>query len=637
MSLDKELGTKAEACHRAFLENCSDTIIIDKDAVVRYISPTVEERYGYQPKELVGKSAYQLLHLDDLQRAMELGEKAGGMTGSVKHGEFKALQKDGTWRTVEASSINMLDHPEIRGTVVFTRDLTDRKRLEGEVKEEKERFRILVGSMSEVFLITDRGGNAIFAGDSVKSVLGFSQEEMKRINVYSLIHPEDFSEIAKTVKETLRSPGARTSYQCRIKHKEGTWRYVEVASENHFDNPAIGDNISIARDVTEKIISERRVERLNRCFLNLGPDTPENLEMIIDTARELLEAKEAQYCKPAKDKIVTISTAAGQGDTSPPGGFKNHVCRRVIQREEDEPLIMYSREDELGENYADFNMSIYRAYIGCPVKVGGRNIGCLAVLDDRARPFSKDDCEILGTLAQAISKEEERLLNEVAMRDFLNVASHELRHPITVIQGFAVTLKEQWQRIDDEKKKEFLGIIEESSRRMARLVTSLFDAATIEKGHFSLDKKSFSLKRLLEVTISDTKNKGVSNEISLRVPEDLVPVKIDWDKMALVIINLISNASTYSAPDSKIEIEVEKASDHLLVSVLDRGKGIPEDEREAVFERFYQVEDADHHSSPGMGLGLYSAKEVVKSHGGRIWHEPREGGGSEFKFTLPAG
>lgn len=115
-----------------------------------------------------------------------------------------------------------------------------------------------------------------------------------------------------------------------------------------------------------------------------------------------------------------------------------------------------------------------------------------------------------------------------------------------------------------------------------------------------------------------------------------MPLKIDWDKMALVITNLISNASLYSAPGTRIEIEVEEASDHILVSVLDRGKGIPEDDREVVFERFYQGEDADHHSSPGMGLGLNIAKEVVGAHGGRIWVEPREGGGSVFRFTLPA-
>lgn len=281
MSHDKELETKADVCHRTFLENCSDLIfIIDKDAVVRYVSPTIEKRYGYQPEELVGKSAYQLLHLDDLQRAMELGVKAGGATGSVKHGESKALHKDGDWRTIEASSINILEHPEVRGIVVFTRDLTDQKRLEGEVREGEERFRVLVGSMSEVFFITDRGGNAIFVGDSVESMLGFTREEMKTINVYGLIHPEDFGEIAEMVKETLRGPGAQASYQCRMKHKYGTWRYIEMTTANYFDNPAIGGNISIARDVTERIISERKVERLNRCFINLGPDTLENLEMI---------------------------------------------------------------------------------------------------------------------------------------------------------------------------------------------------------------------------------------------------------------------------------------------------------------------------------------------------------------------
>jgi two-component system sensor histidine kinase KdpD len=90
----------------------------------------------------------------------------------------------------------------------------------------------------------------------------------------------------------------------------------------------------------------------------------------------------------------------------------------------------------------------------------------------------------------------------------------------------------------------------------------------------------------------------------------------------------------FSPPASFIDIEVQSSGDTLEVAVLDRGNGIPEASREKVFDRFYQVEEALHHSKPGMGLGLYIASQIVDAHGGRIWVEERDGGGSAFKFTI---
>jgi len=82
-------------------------------------------------------------------------------------------------------------------------------------------------------------------------------------------------------------------------------------------------------------------------------------------------------------------------------------------------------------------------------------------------------------------------------------------------------------------------------------------------------------------------------------------------------------------------MEAQLVEGEVVVSVLDRGEGVPEGERERIFERFYQVGDAEHHSVPGIGLGLYIARRIVEAHGGRLWYEPREGGGSAFRFSLP--
>ncbi len=98
---------------------------------------------------------------------------------------------------------------------------------------------------------------------------------------------------------------------------------------------------------------------------------------------------------------------------------------------------------------------------------------------------------------------------------------------------------------------------------------------------------------------------------------------------------LVENAAKFSPPDSPIEVEAHREAAEVIVCVSDRGKGVLEEDRERIFERFFQGESMEHHGSSGLGLGLHIATEIAKAHGMRLWYEPREGGGSSFCFTLP--
>jgi two-component system sensor histidine kinase KdpD len=122
---------------------------------------------------------------------------------------------------------------------------------------------------------------------------------------------------------------------------------------------------------------------------------------------------------------------------------------------------------------------------------------------------------------------------------------------------------------------------------------------------------------------------------NLEIAPELGTLRVDPVKLAQLLVILLDNAVKFSPPESPIDIEASVYDGDLLVSVKDRGSGIPMTETRKVFERFYQLEDALHHSSQGIGLGLYIAKKIVEAHGGEIWCELREGGGSVFSFILP--
>jgi signal transduction histidine kinase len=133
------------------------------------------------------------------------------------------------------------------------------------------------------------------------------------------------------------------------------------------------------------------------------------------------------------------------------------------------------------------------------------------------------------------------------------------------------------------------------------------------------------------------KARGLPNDMSARVSDGSGRIIADPDKLVGLLVILLDNACKFSPPSSQIEIEVERNDDDFVVSVLDRGIGVPDDLRELIFDRFYQVEEVKHHSSVGLGLGLYLARQIVSAHNGQIQHLPREGGGSIFRFTLEAG
>ena len=229
----------------------------------------------------------------------------------------------------------------------------------------------------------------------------------------------------------------------------------------------------------------------------------------------------------------------------------------------------------------------------------------------------------------------ERTLEEQTqqLRDFLSIASHELRHPITLIKGYVELLTEELEgEATSDATRLSLQRVQTSTERLALLGDELMDASRIEQDSFILLKTRLNLLELVRQAVREIEARGVDCSFSLRLVNACGEIEADQDKIYRLLIILIENAAKFSPQGGTVEVEVMEQQSGQVVSVLDRGIGIPDGERMKIFDRFYQVEDVLHHSN-GMGLGLYIATEIVESHGGRIWCESREGGG--FGLLLP--
>jgi two-component system phosphate regulon sensor histidine kinase PhoR len=226
---------------------------------------------------------------------------------------------------------------------------------------------------------------------------------------------------------------------------------------------------------------------------------------------------------------------------------------------------------------------------------------------------------------------------EQMRRDFVANVGHELRTPLASIKGYAETLREG--AMDDRENRDgFVRTIEEQADRLSKLVDDLLDLSAIESGHraprlapLNLEPLASDCSRQLQPAATQ---RGV--EIAVSVPESLPRASADRDQVRQILLNLLDNAVKYSERGGKIEVGARSGEEGIVVWVRDQGVGIPEADLPRVFERFYRVDKARAREAGGTGLGLAIVKHLVEAHGGRVWVESRQPGGSTFSFTLRA-
>ncbi len=227
---------------------------------------------------------------------------------------------------------------------------------------------------------------------------------------------------------------------------------------------------------------------------------------------------------------------------------------------------------------------------------------------------------------------------EKMQKQFVADVSHEFRAPLTSIKGFLEILKEQ--DLSKEERAEYLDIMYKDTQHLEKLLNDLIELSKLDTAKESLDKKPTSPKILINGALKSLENiiEEKNMEVVKNIEEDLPEINIDKNKIHQVLINLIENAVNYSDPNSKITITVEEAdhSDYQVkFSVIDNGVGIPAEELENIWERFYKIDSArTRDEEKGSGLGLAIVKDIIEKHDGEIEVESELDQGSKFTFKL---
>lgn len=244
----------------------------------------------------------------------------------------------------------------------------------------------------------------------------------------------------------------------------------------------------------------------------------------------------------------------------------------------------------------------------------------------------------LANLQRELAKQNAELERLSQLKDqFLGMAAHDLRTPLSVVLGYSSFLQQDLEESLSHEHAEFLSVIRSSSRFMLHLVNSLLDVATIESGKLELDLQPANLAALvarnvaLNATLAEPKGIALVCHCDANLPLML----LDGPRIEQVLNNLLSNAVKFSYPQGRVEVRLEQQGDHAVLAVVDHGQGIAEDRQNELFEWFARARVKGTAGERGTGLGLAIAQKIVEAHLGDIWVESSLGQGSAFYVSLP--
>lgn len=286
-----------------------------------------------------------------------------------------------------------------------------------------------------------------------------------------------------------------------------------------------------------------------------------------------------------------------------------------------------------------------------PLRTRREMIGALVIAaNDPDRAMTDDKLPLAEVLAEraALAIENAKLYTEqVEARrkvedlsrlkdEFLSIASHELRTPVTSIKGYTQLAKMLIREGDLNTSEEYLEIALDQIDRMSRLILELLDVSRIETGRLEIRREPIVWSHFVRDVVHRHHTAVSDRRFHVSVPDDTKIVSGDRDRLEQVIGNLLENAVKYSPDGSDVVVTVEDKDGLFVTAVSDRGIGIPADELSQVFERFHRGRQVSSTNYGGLGLGLYITKQIIERHGGSIWVDSKEGQGTTFYFSLPA-
>ncbi|MGD9100106.1 MAG: PAS domain S-box protein, partial [Anaerolineae bacterium] len=626
-------------------------IALDSDGHVTLINKRGLELFGYEEAELIGKNWFEIcLSQGWRERVQGVFEQlTAGEIEPVESHENPILTKSGAERIVAWHNALLRDAAgNIVGTLSSGEDITERVQAEQALRASEERFRNLSEAAKEGIAIHDYGV-IVEANEAFARMFGYELSEVVGMHAERFVSPQSWETVLKHI-----TTGYDKLYRAIGVKKDGSTFDCEMVGRPYqYRGKTL--RVAVVRDITERVQAEEMLKRRNRelALLNrviAASTSTLDVEQVLQIAcQELAYAFDlpqatAVSLNAEKNQATTVAEylapgrPSGLGETLFAPG--DPVARHILEHKM--PLAVTDAQTD--ERLAGFHDLVRQrgivSLLTVPILVRGEIAGGIRLDAAERREFSDEEITLAQNVAAAAGRalETAQLYQELQSRaaelaralaqrqeldrlrsEFIRNVSHELRTPLALIQGHAELLEAE---VLGELQPDQQGSVAVIARRTRMLTDIMDDFAAVIDAETELQRRPVDLAALVQGALADLQARVTAEKVGLtlqvQVAPDLPQVSGDAIQLRRVVNNLLDNALKFTSASGHVAVRLWQGGTDLVLEVSDTGIGIPADQLERVFERFYQIDGSPTRRYGGTGLGLALVKEIVEVHGGQV-------------------
>jgi PAS domain S-box-containing protein len=577
-------------------------LLTDAEGRCEYVNDRWAELAGISPGEALGEGWFEAVHPDD---RVQVGEEWARAVRSQTEFEldYRLLAPDGTVRWVLGRATPFMDPAsgEVSGFLGFVFDLTERLEAADALRESEERYRSVVEAAIDAIVVVDGDGRITSANDALVRIFGWPVHAVLDQPITMLV-PDwttDPTEGGHLVPgEAVETEGVR---------RDGSTFPLRIALESL---ALVGTTAqtAILQDLTDLKVAEALVA-----------DERDRLTAVIAAMQDGLVLLSPDgvglVCNPRLCQILGVAEDDVIGSATPLRAATPEGRLRLRS------LAAHAAAGVPGEVDAEFE----------------RPDGALISAIVSAAPIVDAAGEVVAVV-ETLKDATERKRLEEARDEFISVMSHELRTPLTSVHASLSMLEELAEdEQHEDAERRLLAIAQNNSERLMSLINDVLDLRRLSSGKEGLRYGTHRVAEMAHAAADPMAPLASQRGVAIRtdeLPDDL-ELDCDRDKLVQVLTNYLSNAVKFSPPGGTVAVHAERVGSEVRISVADEGQGVRAEDRKRIFERFEMGDASDARRVGGTGLGLAISRSIADAHGGRVWVEPADGGGSCFVLAVP--
>jgi two-component system, chemotaxis family, CheB/CheR fusion protein len=616
-TINEELQNRVEELResrdyiRAIIETMhGPLLVLNNQEKVRTANRSFYEFFRLRQEETEGRFIHALAH--GKWHIPALGTQLQDMMqGGAKFKNFEVAHEfPGVGNRTMVINAHLLTNPDNGNQILLAfQDVTQFRENEKKLREAQQQLKLALEGGSVGTWTWDLSSNALTASREQALIFGFERGEFFKSydDWLTALHRDDVAGVKEAIRQSITHKKP-LDIEFRIVHPNGRVRWV-LSKANTFygvlGEPEVMMGVNI--DVTERRLAIEALAESEKRFHTLSDQAPVMIWMTDDQQRcNFVNKTWLEFT----GKTVEQEIGMGWYESIHPDDKQifldiyNEAYRERKEFKADYRLRRHDREYRwiLAHGVPRYtNRDTFIGYIGT----------CIDITDRIELEKQKDD--------------------------FMGIASHELKTPVTSIKAYAQILHEKFRKANDTVNTEMLGRLDSQIDKLTNLINTLLDVARIQSGQMEYDADYFDVASFVQEITEEMQRTTPNHKITvdIDVPKT-AKVFADRSRSGQVLSNLISNAIKYSPASPSINVKASNDTTHVVFSVQDFGIGIERNLQDKIFERFFRVSEHAGNRVSGLGLGLFISSQIVRQQGGKIWVESEAGKGSEFHFSLPA-